>query len=310
MAALHLVLRRAPRALRSFVFCSLAGGILGCSRAEAPPVMPPPSPAAFHFRPERVEVGALYHYIKSNRDGSHAGRVYAYAESATRLDVLKHEPGAAVSVNIVADLNWHTFSAERLEMWYDHADGARHRVLSARDDGGGLVLTLDDPRGFSPQLLDIIGLQPRRVVIPGRPAHVYGFELLTLNFALRHLTDPLQPFAFALVGDNPSLSPESPALLAYLGDAWMRPLGAELRGSATTHKWQLSGPAFGSQEGYIWADSERQHIVDLELPIANNGEWRDFKLALQSVRTLSGAEWQRWKSEATAAYLAPRAAAR
>jgi hypothetical protein len=143
--------------------------------------------------------------------------------------------------------------------------------------------------------------------VPSHPAHVYGFELLSLGFTLPHLSDPSQPFSFTLLGDNPRFGPDSPALLANLGEAWMRPGAEETHAGFACRKYAIGGPAFGGQTGEVWVDTEHHHITDLEIPLANNGDWRDFKLALQSVRTLDGAAWQSWKREAIASYLAQRA---
>jgi hypothetical protein len=44
---------------------------------------------ALRFDAAKVPVGRVYQYLKSNRDGSHAGRVTVYVAKPDRLESLK-----------------------------------------------------------------------------------------------------------------------------------------------------------------------------------------------------------------------------
>jgi hypothetical protein len=298
-------LRAAALVAMTFLACAGTDRVAP-SAASTTPRQPPAASAAvtaFSYRPERVRVGSLYHYVKSNRDGSNPGQIYAYLASPTRLDVVKLEPHAKVSVNVIAELNWQTFSATRLDMWYDHPDGLHHRVFGMVDEGAELVMTVDDPRGFDAKLLEIIGTQPHAIAVPFHPVHVYGFELLTLAFALPHLVDPTADFVFGLVGDNPRFGARSPELLAYLGETWMRFAGEEVRHGVACRKYRVTGPWLGDLHGSIWVAHDPQQLVEIEIPLANNGEWREFALELKSVQEVRADEWQSWKQRVIAQHL-------
>jgi hypothetical protein len=72
---------------------------------------------AFRFDSTRVPVGRLYQYLKSNRDGSHVGRVSLYVAGLNRIESLKWGPGDTTATLVVAVLDWARFSVGRFESW-------------------------------------------------------------------------------------------------------------------------------------------------------------------------------------------------
>ena len=65
----------------------------------------------FKYQPEKIDVGTVYHYIKSNIDGSYPARFYIRLVNRENLDIWKFE------AHVTAHMNWETFSADRLESW-------------------------------------------------------------------------------------------------------------------------------------------------------------------------------------------------
>lgn len=80
----------------------------------------------------------------------------------------------------------------------------------------------------------------------------------------------------------------------------------EACGAALCQRYRMGGPGLDGREGFVSVDSQRQHIVQLDLPLPNNREWRDFALRLESVRELVPEGWQDYKRAAIAQYFARR----
>jgi hypothetical protein len=82
----------------------------------------------------------------------------------------------------------------------------------------------------------------------------------------------------------------------------MRFLREERHDEVLCRLYSIGGEGFGGAEGRVWVEKARGHIVDIEIPLANNGEWRDFKLELQTVHALTPEAWRAWKHETIANY--------
>ena len=74
--------------------------------------------SAFVYQPDRVPEGTVYHYTKSNLDGTHAAELYVYVASPTDLEVLKLEPQSTTAAYVRADMDWTAFAAARLDAWH------------------------------------------------------------------------------------------------------------------------------------------------------------------------------------------------
>jgi hypothetical protein len=82
----------------------------------------------FAYRPERVAVGTVYHYLKSNADGSHPLHVALYVAGPDRLESLKYQEERKTAWLVIANLDWSIFSANHLQTWQLSPDGRRKAV--------------------------------------------------------------------------------------------------------------------------------------------------------------------------------------
>ena len=71
----------------------------------------------FKFQPEKIQVGEVYHYTKSNLDGTYPARVYIRTVDAENLEVGKFEAHNQDAVRVTAHMDWNSFSADQLESW-------------------------------------------------------------------------------------------------------------------------------------------------------------------------------------------------
>jgi hypothetical protein len=261
------------------------------------------SSAAFKFNPARMRTGTLYQYRKSNLDGSHPDDIYIYVADRNRLDVLKLEPGVSTGVNIEAELDWQTFMPKRLQMYHDRRDGSHIPIFHLTTVGDEAVLTADNLAAMNPKVAEMVGKEQR--VRINRPTHVYGFELISFNFAVQQLRNPKAGFTVGIMGDNAKFGPASPSPLAYFGEARVDYLASEKRQGILCHKYRLGGEAFKGKEGFFWTDARLGHITDIEMPMANNGDWDNFKLKFIKMERLSPAAWKKRRAEVLDRFLHP-----
>jgi hypothetical protein len=92
----------------------------------------------FSYRPELIQAGTVYHYVKSNIDGSYPARIVIYISNHDHLEVLKFEAHGMDAAYITARMDWETFSADRLESWVLTPDGqsAPQASLSSSSEDG------------------------------------------------------------------------------------------------------------------------------------------------------------------------------
>jgi hypothetical protein len=256
---------------------------------------------AFKFNPARVRTGTLYQYRKSNLDGTHPDNVFIYVADKNHLDVLKLEPGVTTGVNIEVELDWQTFMPKKLQMYHDRKDGTHTPIFHLTMVGDEAVLTADDLASMNKQAAAIVGKEQRVKI--ASPAHIYGFELISFNFAIQHLRNPKSNFAVGIMGDNRNFGPDSPSPIAFFGEAKIEYLATEKRDGGLCHKYRLGGEAFKDKEGFFWTDAKLGHITDIEMPLANNGDWENFKLKFIKAEKLSAAAWKKRKADEVAKFL-------
>src|SRR4051794_28684581 len=96
--------------------------------------------SAFRFDASRVPVGQVFHYVKSNRDGSHEGQISVYMLDQSQVESLKWDPGAQSATLVTAAMDWTRFSVRRFEA-YQLSSGSPPKLratLEAGSDGSQL----------------------------------------------------------------------------------------------------------------------------------------------------------------------------
>ena len=233
---------------------------------------------AFRFDSTRVPVGRLLEYVKSNRDGSNAGRVSLYVATRDRIESLKWSPGDTSATLVVARLDWTRFSADRLEGW---------RLLRGRPPE--LRATLESTADSAVR----ISLDPGRpVAIRAWPWHSYDFDFASLGMTLPHLHSPEAGLTFERA--DITYAEDGPPF-ADLGPVRLRFLERERRGTWDTRRYAIGGPGLHHQEGLLWAAVDGGYIVEYELPIPDEPGYTDGRLRLETTDSLTVPEWEALK---------------
>src|SRR5215213_5952832 len=84
----------------------------------------------FRYQPEKIAVGKVYHYAKTNLDGSDPEYISIWVEDRDRLQSFKLPPEGRQAGLVMAHMDWPTFSVDRIESWQVWPD--KERKLVAR----------------------------------------------------------------------------------------------------------------------------------------------------------------------------------
>jgi hypothetical protein len=232
----------------------------------------------FVYRPERVDAGAVYEYVKSNIDGSHAIRVLVHVASAERIEVLKLEPENGSAAYVVAHMNWLLFSAQSLDAWVVFPDGRRRPSAHLEHEQNGALLHVR------------VGDRSEDVHLSHYPFHVYNFDFISLSQCFRHMIEPESDFKVDVV--DPVFEPGSGHVMVDKGTASIEYGGHELRRGTACWRYRVRGPAFGGAEGLMWVNRDHGWVEDIEIPIPDNPGWNSFKFELHSVNRQNEIGWQ------------------
>jgi hypothetical protein len=240
---------------------------------------PSSSIIAFRYQPERIKVGTVYHYTKSNLDGSKPSTVSIFISAPDRLEVYKAEENVIDAADVVAKMDWTLFSAVELDAGHLLKDGSREPVATmhiSRADNSLKVHWKD---------------QDDSVPIAHFPVHIFNFDFISFNYTLRHLRDPEKPFEIGVA--DPVFDGEG--LIKYEGEAHVEFVGDDPCHQVVCRKYRISGKPFGDKQGFIWVNKKEGHAELIEIPVADNPDWNSFKFELKKIELMTPDQWLTYK---------------
>ncbi len=261
----------------------LAGAsLLGLAAGPAPAGS---SLGRFRYQPDRIRVGEVAHYVKSNLDGSKPTRVSIFVAAKDRLEVAKVEMGVVDAAWVRAHFDWKLFTADRLEAGVIDLDGSieERAVLSADPKAGVVAVTVGDRKGSA--------------AWRWAPFHIYNFDFTSLNFAWRQLADPRTSFTIGVL--DPTFQAEGD-IFVYRGEARIEYVRDEPLHGRTCTLHRISGPGIGGTTGSIWADPKSGWLEKVEIPFPDNPDWTSFRLELQGVETMTPEAWKKFMTDSLA----------
>lgn len=239
--------------------------------------MPSFSTSQFKYQPEKIQAGTIYHYTKSNIDGSNPARIYIRVRDVMNLDVWKFEAHNSDAAYVTAHMDWESFSADRLQSWVVTSDRARKEQAK--------LISSHDNNSFS---ISWHG-QSETIQIGHYPVHMYNFDFISLNFILCHWTEPQGETEIGII--QPNFDPEVPGVIKYVGKVALKYLGDDYRNNCSCRKYSVGGEGLQDQHGMVWLDRDLMHIVDMEIPTPDNPSWNSFKFNLNSVQQMDEQGW-------------------
>jgi hypothetical protein len=252
-------------------------------------VLGTPRPAAaqvegLRFEAGRVPVGRVFQYLKSNRDGTHPGRVSLYVARADRLESLKWDDEVGWATFVTADLDWSRFSVRRFESWDLRKGKApfQKATLDIDEQGRVTISVLPGPP-----------LQLTRW-----PWHSYDFDWASLGATLPHLRKPEGTHAFSRT--DVVQEEGQPPRFAELGEVRLVYERREQRGNVPCRRYRMEGSGLATAgvkdtAGTLWASVAEGHLVEFELPIPDEPGLVDGRMRLLAVETMTPEQWEAWK---------------
>lgn len=243
--------------------------------------------AELRYRPERApEPGTVFHYAKSNRDGSQAWRLSAFVVSPTRIEVIKWLPKNGTDMVLIhAEMDWQRFMTAHILQWNPTREAMPMRIASRLSrDGKTVDFRLANGGRFVFPVGDV-------------PLHIYGFDFQSLNFAAPHLVEPGKAFSLDL------LDPNRPGKDApfFVARARFEPAGREEIDGVDCFRYRTAGPFFGDAKGFVWLNAANGRLERAENDLRTSTDWdKDYLLDLQSVETMDEFAWQKLKDSIVA----------
>lgn len=236
----------------------------------------------FRYRPQKITIGTVYHYVKTNLDGTHPEYVSTYVAARDQIESYKFHPNTQRAGLVIAWMDWETFSARRLESWQVFAGGEKKLFAT---------LSFLKPLMATEVSIPATGRPTERTPIKHLPFHVYNFDLASLNFAFRHLVDPRGRFVVGIA--DPTFQ-ESGPLFTYRGETEVSYAGEEVREGVLCRKYRIDGAGLANRGGHLWVDKRGGFFRDVEIALADNPDWHSFKFRLTSVERMTRAAWERF----------------
>jgi hypothetical protein len=236
----------------------------------------------FRYQPKKITTGTVYHYVKTNIDGTHPENVSIYVAARDRIESFKYHPGTERAGLVIAEMDWTIFSAKRLESWQVFGGGEKK-----------LFATLDFLKEsmMTEVSIPLTGRPAEKTAIKKLPFHIYNFDLASLNFAFRHLLNPKGKFSIGIA--DPTFQ-ETGALFHYKGEVEISYVGEESRGGAPCRKYRIDGAGLENRGGYLWVDKREGYFRDLEISLPDNPNWQSFKFRLTDIQQMSLEEWEKF----------------
>lgn len=234
----------------------------------------------FKYQPEKITTGTVYCYTKSNLDGSNPARIFIRVMDLENLEVWKFEAHNHDAAHVYAHIDWVSFSADRIESSIVTSDG--------KSEDRAKLIASSAEASFSVSF----GGQSETINVGHFPVHVYNFDFISLNFILRHWSEPHGEVEIGII--QPNFDPSIAGVIKYEGKITLKFLGKEARNSSPCLKYSIGGQGLQGQFGFMWADCNLMHVIDMEIPVPDNPDWNSFKFNLISVQQLDEEDWQRF----------------
>ncbi len=248
------------------ILAAAALALAACANAPAAQTVAQTEPAS--------AVGRMYHYVRSNQDGTLAEQIYQYRASETRLEVGKRVSPCTNSAFVTAQ-----FDPERGH-GTEFVGGRLARDLSQE---AFAWLTYDN--GALHARIPAMELE-QSVAIAGTPYIIYDFDLADLNARFAGSAPEREDFRFAVSLIWPEEN--NPNIFRELGWADARFTRAEMHLGREALRFDVSG----GLNGQLWLDAREGHVLEARFAEPNHTEYTDFRLVLQSVAENGAEAWR------------------
>ncbi|HEU0310060.1 MAG TPA: hypothetical protein VFR36_02405 [Sphingomicrobium sp.] len=221
----------------------------------------------------------IYHYIRSNRDGSEPEHVVQYRPTRTTVSVYKWVEKCKTAAYVTAVMSDDLLDARFFVAGKVARDGSQARFGTLALDPRLMTLSADVAPPGGPRI-------QVKHMLRARPFLLYDFDFADLNSFLQEHR-PKSDFSFAL----PVIWPADDAVFRDLGMLRARYAGPEERLGRQVVRYDLRVDGPTASTGTLWADAAQGFIVEADLGLPNHMEYKDFRLRLEKLEAGSQSAW-------------------
>lgn len=259
--------------LAPLICAASALALAACATAD------PSRGAAYRYSQERDHVGRIFHYLRSNRDGSLPEHIHVFHKAKDKVEVYKMVQKCTGAALVTADLDFEKWSATRL---------VGGRLGENADQLAFATLALDERE---PRIDAVVSLPDRTLTqsldLEALPWRLYDFDFAEFTVFAQHLKNYERGFSvdMAVVVADPDVE----EFLTRMGEA--KAIARGLDKSRGVYRYDLGGEAFAAG-GTLLLDADDGHVVEVETAVPNHAEYQDFKLALVDVNDGGEGRWR------------------
>jgi hypothetical protein len=221
----------------------------------------------------------IFHYVRSNRDGSDPEHVVHYRPTRTGIAVYKWVEKCTTAAYVTAEMSDDLWQGRFFVAGKVAKDGSQARFGTLTLDRRLMSLAADvTPPGAT----RIEARHSLRAI----PFLIYDFDFADLNSALQEHR-PKFDFSFAL----PVIWPADENIFRDLGMLRGHYAGPEKHDGRDTLRFDLKVEGPAPSTGTLWVDASDYYIVEAELGLPNHMEYKDFRLKLEKVEPGGREAW-------------------
>ena len=236
--------------------------------------------AAAALRPAPIG-DAIYHYVRSNRDGSEAEHVVHFRPTRTRIAVYKWVEKCTTAAYVTAEMAPDLVEGQRFVAGKVAKDGSQATFGTLTLDSKTPALTIDvTPPGSTERIRETHQLR-------SHPYVLYDFDFADLNaFFQEHPDATHESFALPVIWPV-----EGPTVFRDYGTLHVSLGGEEERDGRATRRFDLGVEGATAATGAVWVDAAQGYIVEAELGLPNHLGYQDFRLKLERVEPGGKTAW-------------------
>lgn len=219
-------------------------------------------------------VGRLYHYLRTNQDGSEPEHVWVYRKSAFEVEVVKVVERCKRAAYVTAELDPTRRQPTNLVGGQLKPDGTQEKFAFLTYTAAKRELDARVP----------VAKIDTKVPVEHEPWRMYDFDLADLTSVSAGRAPARADFAFGVVLAWPA-DTEHP--IKYLGQAKAKFSTAEEHLQRAALRFAVSG----ALNGDLWLDAREGHVIEARFAEPNHSEYKDFRLVLQTLETDAVRRW-------------------
>ena len=226
--------------------------------------------------------GRIYHYVRSNHDGSSPEHVWVYRAAPNKLEVYKATERCTDAAFVTAWVDPTTGRASMINGGRLMPEARYENFAALAYDGTSGRLTVD---AALPEFA-----VHEEVRVRDATWHLYDFDLASLSVQTIGLADPRAGFSFGL----PLIwtDPEDGEFLRHLGTARAEFVREESYRGTPALRFEVGGEALGENGGPLWIDAADGHVLGARWGLPNHAGMDDFAIRLVGLGEGGEAGWE------------------